>query len=104
MSRLVTRLVRMGLATRSRSKTSHREVVVALSPKGKALVERLIPVAQRLEQTASAGLPPADLTVVKRALRQMHRNMTDLQSGRSQQLTSDRAASAGGTTRRRRAS
>ena len=34
MSRLVTRLVRDGLVTRARSKTSSREVVVALSPEG----------------------------------------------------------------------
>ena len=35
MSRLVSRLVRMDLATRSRSQTSNREVVVALSTKGR---------------------------------------------------------------------
>jgi len=58
MSRLVTRLVRMGLVTRSRSATSNREVVVELSPKGRILVQRLIPIAKKLEQTASAGLPP----------------------------------------------
>ena len=38
MSRLVSRLVRDGLVTRSRSETSNREVVVALQPKGRALV------------------------------------------------------------------
>src|SRR5262245_17785464 len=50
MSRIVSRLVRMSLATRSRSKASSREVVVALSPKGSALVTRLIPIALDLEQ------------------------------------------------------
>src|SRR5688572_25214906 len=40
MSRLVSRLVRIGLVTRSRSKKSSREVVVALSLKGRALVQR----------------------------------------------------------------
>ena len=53
MSRLVSRMVRMGLVTRSRSETSSREVLVALSPKGRALVLRLIPIARQLEQTAS---------------------------------------------------
>jgi len=75
MSRLVTRLVRMGLVTRARSKTSSREVVIALSPKGGALVERLIPIARELERTASAGLPARDLAVAKRALRQMYDNL-----------------------------
>jgi DNA-binding MarR family transcriptional regulator len=75
MSRLVTRLVRMGLVTRSRSATSNREVVVELSSKGQVLVQRLIPIAKKLEQTASAGLPPKDLAVAKRALGRMYDNL-----------------------------
>ena len=77
MSRLVSRLVRMGLVTRSRSRTSSREVVVALSPKGRALVARLIPIANRLEQTASADVAPKDLAVVKRVLRQVYENLAN---------------------------
>ncbi len=75
LSRLVTRLVRLGLVTRSRSKTSSREVVIALSPKGTALVDRLIPIARQLQDIAVAGIPAKDMTVVKRALRKMHENM-----------------------------
>ena len=75
MSRLVTRLVRMGLVTRSRSATSNREVVVELSPNGRILVQRLIPIAKKLEQTASAGLPPKDLAVAKRSLVRMDDNL-----------------------------
>ena len=76
MSRLVTRLVRMGLVTRARSKTSSREVVVALSPKGRTEVEGLIPIAKSLEKTASAGLSAKEQAVVKRALRRMFENLT----------------------------
>ena len=75
MSRLVSRLVRSGLVTRSRSAKSSREVVVELSPKGRALVQRLIPIARKLEQTASAGLPAKDLAVAKRALGRMYLNL-----------------------------
>ena len=74
MSRLVSRLVRIGLVTRSRSETSNREVVVALSGKGRALVQRLIPIAQALERKASAGLSAKELVVVKRLLSRMHQN------------------------------
>ena len=74
MSRLVSRLVRVGLVTRSRSATSNREVVVALSGKGRALVQRLIPIAQALERKASAGLSAKELVVVKRLLSRMHQN------------------------------
>ena len=74
MSRLVSRLVRSGLVTRSRSETSNREVVVALSGKGRALVQRLIPIAQALERKASAGLSAKELVVVKRLLSRMYGN------------------------------
>ena len=45
LSRLVSRLIRMGLVTRTRSANSNREVVVKLSTKGQTLVARLIPIA-----------------------------------------------------------
>jgi DNA-binding MarR family transcriptional regulator len=77
MSRLVSRLVRMGLATRSRSEKSSREVVVALTPKGCTLVQRLIPVASKLEQVASADVSARDMVVVKRALRQFYDNLAN---------------------------
>jgi DNA-binding MarR family transcriptional regulator len=75
MSRLISRLVRIGLVTRSRSAKSNREVVVELSPKGRALVQRLIPVAKKLEQAASDAIPAKDLAVAKRALRRMYDNL-----------------------------
>ena len=75
LSRLVSRLVHMGVATRSRSASSHREVAVALSAKGNALVAHLIPIACRFERDAIAGLPPAELMVIKHCLRRMYANM-----------------------------
>jgi MarR family transcriptional regulator, organic hydroperoxide resistance regulator len=75
LSRLVTRLVRMGLATRARSASSNREVVVALSAKGNALVAKLIPLARAIEADAATGLSAQELAVVKRCLRRMYANM-----------------------------
>jgi DNA-binding MarR family transcriptional regulator len=77
MSRLITRMVRQGLVTRNRSKTSSREVVVALTVKGRAQVDGLIPIAKKLEGVAVTGLPPKELAVVKRALKRMYENLTD---------------------------
>jgi len=82
MSRIVSRLVRMGLVTRSRSKSSSREVVVALSMKGSALVHRLIPIAHALEETAIADLPAKELAVVKRALRHFYDNLHKARTAR----------------------
>jgi MarR family transcriptional regulator, organic hydroperoxide resistance regulator len=75
LSRLVTRLMRMGLVTRTRSASSNREVAVKLSAKGQALVGRLIPIARDYEAAAIAGLSPADVAVLKSCLRRMYGNM-----------------------------
>jgi DNA-binding MarR family transcriptional regulator len=50
-------------------------VVVALSSKGRALVRRLIPIAQELERTASAGLTAKELAEAKRLLSRMYANL-----------------------------
>src|ERR1700760_1457755 len=49
LSRLVSRLVHLGIVTRTRSATSNREVVVKLSAKGASLVADLIPIARAFE-------------------------------------------------------
>jgi MarR family transcriptional regulator, organic hydroperoxide resistance regulator len=76
LSRLVTRLVRMGLVSRARSRTNSREVLVALSAKGRALVDRLVPAALSLENALARGLSERDLAIVKRVLRRMYGNMS----------------------------
>jgi DNA-binding MarR family transcriptional regulator len=75
LSRLVARLVRRGLVTRSRSKTSSREVVVDLGAKGRALLERLLPDGHDIETVSVAGIPPQDLAVAKRVLRRVFANL-----------------------------
>jgi len=75
LSRLVSRMMRKGLVTRTRSASSNREVVVRLSGKGSALVERLIPVGREFEKIAIAGLSAEELAVAKRCLRRMYDNM-----------------------------
>jgi DNA-binding MarR family transcriptional regulator len=75
VSRLVTKLVQAGLATRSRSRASNREVVVRLSAKGQALVRRLIPIALDLERVVSAGISSRNMVVTKRVLRRVYANL-----------------------------
>jgi DNA-binding MarR family transcriptional regulator len=75
LSRLVSRLVRMGLVLRTRSTNSNREVAVELSAKGKALVSRLIPVALAYEKVAVAALSREETLVLKRCLRRVYGNM-----------------------------
>ncbi len=80
LSRLITRLVRDRLVRRTRSRADNREVAVALTHKARLLLSRLIPVAAGLETAATRGLARRDLTTLRRALRQMHANLTRRQS------------------------
>ena len=81
LSRVVTRLVKMGLVTRARSATNSREVVVLLTAKGVAILARLIPAAIAAERTAIAGLSAKDLAVVRRCLRRMYQNLVSSPRG-----------------------
>lgn len=83
LSRLVSRLVRMGIVSRTRSANSTREVVVKLTPKGKAQVARLVPLAHDYEAAATAGVRPDELATVKSALRRMYANMKARQPANS---------------------
>lgn len=75
ISRLITRLVTLELVTRTRSDTNNREVSVELTPKGRTLVNRLIPRARELEAEAVAGIPAAELAITRETLRRMYDNM-----------------------------
>ena len=85
MSRLVSRLIKMGLVSRVRSDTNNREVTVELTAKGRALVNRLIPIARKMERAAIAGLSPNDLAATRDCLRQMYFNMAPGSEGANQQ-------------------
>src|SRR5262245_62872338 len=75
VSRLVTRLVQLGLMARSRSTTSNREVVVRLTRKGKGLFAELAPIAFELEKTATRGIAMKELAVARRVLSEMFENL-----------------------------
>jgi len=75
LSRVVTRLVKMGLVTRTRSASNSREVVVRLTAKGTTLLTELIPKAIAAERTAISGVSAKDLAVVRRSLRRMYQNL-----------------------------
>ncbi|HTH35778.1 MAG TPA: MarR family transcriptional regulator [Xanthobacteraceae bacterium] len=89
LSRLVTRLTRLNLVTRTRSASSNREVAVKLSTRGDALVGRLVPIAKAYEATAIAGLPPQELAMLKRCLRRVYCNMQDYRARTGQRETRD---------------
>ena len=79
MSRLISRLIKLGLVSRVRSDTNNREVIVELTAKGRTLVNRLIPTARKMERAAVAGLSAADLAITRDCLRQMYFNIAPQQ-------------------------
>jgi MarR family transcriptional regulator, organic hydroperoxide resistance regulator len=79
LSRVVTRLIRMGLVSRTRSSSNSREVVVELTPKGRIMVAQMIPIAQELQARATRGIAKKDMALVKRALEKMYDNLVPAQ-------------------------
>jgi DNA-binding MarR family transcriptional regulator len=75
-SRLVTRLIRAGLVSRSRNARNGREVVVGLTAQGTKAVAEMTPLAVDLEKQAIRGMPARELAAVKRALHSMHARLT----------------------------
>lgn len=75
LSRLVTRLVRMRLVTRRRSRTSNREVLVQLTPHGTLILDGLIPVAQALHDEAVRAISSKDQALLQRLLHRMYTNV-----------------------------
>ncbi|MGZ5805266.1 MAG: MarR family winged helix-turn-helix transcriptional regulator, partial [Xanthobacteraceae bacterium] len=80
LSRIVARLIRRGLVARTRSRQDNREVTVTLSPEGRKLVRRLIPIARGLEKQAIAALPARDLETARKVLREMYGNLAQAAS------------------------
>jgi DNA-binding MarR family transcriptional regulator len=109
LSRLVGKLTQKGLVRRARAENSNREVTIALTGKGSALVSELIPIARDLEQTAISHLSPSELAALKKTLRRIYQNLTNspavsqnTRAGPGKRLT--RSATAAADSRRRPAS
>jgi len=84
ISRMVTRLTHRGFVDRSRSRTNGREVVVNLTPRGKALVKQLIPIALSVESSAIGNMRTRDLARIKRVLHHMYANLSERPNGAAQ--------------------
>ena len=78
LSRMVARLVRLGLVSRKRSKTSDREVVVTLTSKGQKLLARIIPIGIEYEKQVVQGIPHSDVATAQRVLKHLYENLPKL--------------------------
>jgi DNA-binding MarR family transcriptional regulator len=75
LSRLVGVMQRKGLLSRTRSDSNARTVEINLTRTGRALVEKLIPLAQRHEEVALTGFDTAEVDTLKKNLITVYRNL-----------------------------
>lgn len=65
----------LGYVTRRQLPTNKKNVYVHLTPKGRALKRRLVPLAEETNQISVARLDPADLATARRVLLSMIENL-----------------------------
>ncbi len=75
LSRLVGVMQRKGLLSRTRPDSNARSVEINLTNSGRALVEQLIPLAQRHEQVGLQGFAPDEIAALKKNLVTVYRNL-----------------------------
>jgi DNA-binding MarR family transcriptional regulator len=75
LSRLIKTMQDLRLVSRVRSVESLREVEIALTPRGHAIVKTLIPRALDYEAMAIRGLEAREIALAKRLLRRIYDNM-----------------------------
>ena len=66
---------RKGLLSRTRPDSNARSVEINLTKSGRALVEQLIPLAQRHEQVGLQGFAPDEIAALKKNLVTVYRNL-----------------------------
>ncbi|MFC1592056.1 MarR family winged helix-turn-helix transcriptional regulator [Thermodesulfobacteriota bacterium] len=76
VTRLVDGLERRGLVVRVADKTDRRHKQVHLTPRGKAMENKLIPLGLVNMQQAQSGLSKKELESCKAVLRTLYRNLT----------------------------
>jgi DNA-binding MarR family transcriptional regulator len=59
---------RLGYVTRRRRPDNRKKVYVFLTPKGRALKGKLVPLAEDVNRTAARGIPSDDIAVTRRTL------------------------------------
>jgi DNA-binding MarR family transcriptional regulator len=78
LSRLIGAMSRDRLVTRVRPEENARTVQIGLTDKGRALVDKLIPIAMKFEQVGVQTFTPQEAEWLRQALNQVYRNLDAL--------------------------
>jgi MarR family transcriptional regulator, organic hydroperoxide resistance regulator len=68
-------LEKLGYVTRMRSPENRKNVYVFLTPEGRALQAKLVPLAERVNEVAIRGIAPEDVATTRRVLLAMVENL-----------------------------
>ena len=75
LSRLLVNLQRKQFVVRRRSGLDGRALSVSLTDRGRAMTEKIIPIAARYEEVATRGLDDADIRRLKKMLIRLYSNI-----------------------------
>ena len=78
LTRLVDNMEKKGLVARRRDGDDARAVLLHVTPAGRRLTQRILPIAERYETVALAGFEPREAEALKAALRRLYANMDGL--------------------------
>ena len=78
LTRLVDNMEEKGLVARRRDSADSRAVLLHVTPAGRRLTRRILPIAERYETVALKGFGAAEADLLKAALRRLYANMDDL--------------------------
>jgi DNA-binding MarR family transcriptional regulator len=78
LTRLVDNMEKDGLVTRRREADDARAISLYVTPSGRRLTQRIVPIAERYEAVALKGFTAGEVEVLKKALRRLYDNMDAL--------------------------
>ena len=79
LSRLVGEMKRRSLVSRTRLKDNGRTVAINLTPKGRTLVEELIPIAVHFEEVAVRNFPSKNISDLKTVLEEIYESLKSIE-------------------------
>ena len=91
----LTAMERMGHVSRARDPANRRKVQVFLTPQGRALRDKLVPLAEQVNQVAVNGVSAEDVAATRRTLLAIIRNLAEDEAAapRERRFPSTRALS-----------
>jgi MarR family transcriptional regulator, organic hydroperoxide resistance regulator len=80
LSHLLNRMARQGLVGRARAKGDGRVVTVRLTPRGRALALKILPMALQYEVSAFKGFSDAERDALKTMLKRVRANLDSIEA------------------------